>query len=186
MLPFQGQPPKHPSADRHIRDPERIPHHPGVVSVSFLFVTICFPRQSVLKCVCVLIVHVPPCTRTHADQSAKGPTLLLLCALLLPSATEEGVRFYEIFALSNTRHYSVLLKHCFAVIGSLQRIPDRCARAGPDLHLKASKRRRTALKAIAVICVPGACLRLTLAGAIALPLQAMRDDRTHHFYSLRS
>lgn len=33
-FPFQGQPSKHPSADRHIRDTERILHHPGAVSVS--------------------------------------------------------------------------------------------------------------------------------------------------------
>eukprot|EP00064_Thunnus_orientalis_P012638 superscaffoldBa00001963_g12673 len=28
---YAGQPPKHPSADRHIRDPERILHHPGTL-----------------------------------------------------------------------------------------------------------------------------------------------------------
>uniref|UniRef100_A0A7N8XYT4 Uncharacterized protein n=1 Tax=Mastacembelus armatus TaxID=205130 RepID=A0A7N8XYT4_9TELE len=30
----KGQPPKHPSADRHVRDPERILYHPRTVSVS--------------------------------------------------------------------------------------------------------------------------------------------------------
>lgn len=42
----------------------------------------------------------------------------------------ECVRFDEIFSLSNTRHYSGQLKCCFAVMESLQRLPDQYSRAG--------------------------------------------------------
>lgn len=42
----------------------------------------------------------------------------------------ERVHFDEIFSLSNTRHYSGQLKCCFAVMESLQRLPDQYSRAG--------------------------------------------------------
>lgn len=42
----------------------------------------------------------------------------------------ERVHFDEIFFLSNTQHYSGQLKCCFALMESLQRVPDQYSRAG--------------------------------------------------------
>lgn len=74
FLMFQGQPPKYPSADRHIRDTQRILHCPGTVSVSLTFSLLifwsffCACVQSV--CVCVLIVYAHVCTdrQTHKGK----------------------------------------------------------------------------------------------------------------------